>query len=336
MASACAIRQLLLFDHSPNLITTHALTLTSLDKLMNDKPKSISLKRNEPPTDEEISIGAQQDQDGTTQLWNEDETTCQPKQIVEDGIFSDEESNSGEFEDNQLSEEDEDEEDESADDKSEDESPYEASEYGDDDIVFDDDEEAHQTKGIETPFWFANEDKEQIREIMSKYSNELKLEEEKSRCIRQPPPFIGRIKRIKVENDNTFTTFDLVDIYRRSLVPPGTEMPSIRSVYFLTTWSSDDGVPIRFLQLSTKALKKFWESRIIHDTPPSYLLSLPAYNSPKDQYEYQVSSLELKVGYSQSSQMNINYYEIPSHLKGSQDEQESEADLMKRLSAPIN
>jgi len=125
-----------------------------------------------------------------------------------------------------------------------------------DDIVFadSDEEEGKEVKKKEkkdskliiTPFWFGNEDEEQLRHINSNYYRLLKLGEEKKRLIRQPKPFVGRISRIKVDNGEIFTTLDVVEVYRRSLLPPGSIMPLIRKVQILTCWSYEDGLPTNF------------------------------------------------------------------------------------------
>jgi len=169
-----------------------------------------------------------------------------------------------------------------------------------DEIVFDSDAEEEETKiptVIETPFWFGNEDNEQMRYIAAKYGSFLKLPEEKKRLIRQPEPFVGKIKRNKVDNGDIFTTFDEVEIYRRSLLPLGSVMPIIRTVYVLTSWSFEDGLPIQFASLPTERSRKMWRDRIIPTTGISILLCLPVYDSVTE-YHFFVGRNSLEVTHS--------------------------------------
>src|SRR4051812_13078764 len=104
-------------------------------------------------------------------------------------------------------------------------------------------------------FRVVNFELDQLKLIIQLYGKFLKLDEERKRRIREPESFIGRIKRSKVESEVAFMTFDVVDLHRRSTVPPGCPLPSHRTVVVLTTWSSEEGIPTRFQPLDLKCLK---------------------------------------------------------------------------------
>jgi len=194
-----------------------------------------------------------------------------------------------------------------------------------DEIVFaDSDEDQPKKSFVATPFWFGHEDKDQIKCINDSYYHSLKLHEEKKRCIRQPEPFVGRITRRKVDNTNAFTTFDLVEICRRSLLPPGSVMPITRTVHMLTTWSFDDGLPLEVIPLTNPDLIEQWEGCIMRDVKPSTLLCLPYYGS--NGYQYLVAQESLEVTHSPDSLNMIEkrcWYDeyIPKELRSPQGEE---------------
>jgi len=147
---------------------------------------------------------------------------------------------------------------------------------------------------ISTPFWFGNEDKEQLKSIINSYTKTLRLDEERKKCIRAPVPFVGRVKRTVVPNETGFTTFDAVEVYQRGIVAPGTTMPFKKEVCLLTTWSSEEGLPISCLQIEDK---EFLANRDQNEPEFSYLTCLPVYGSSCD-YNYFVSNQKQDVTYS--------------------------------------
>lgn len=186
-------------------------------------------------------------------------------------------------------------------------------------IIFEDSEEEKKNeKTIKLlPFWFGNEDKDQIKYIADCYYRKLNLIEEKKRCIRQPEPFVGRITRNKVENQESFTTLDKVEIYRRSLVSPGSKMPFVRTENMLTIWSFDEGFPLQISRLDNKELRA-WRAQLSEDAKPSYLLCLPECGSTG--YSYSVTEQCTEVTYSPDTLFNVeksNWYEeyIPPELR---------------------
>jgi len=192
-----------------------------------------------------------------------------------------------------------------------------------DEIIFvDSDQEERKAKNkqstVDSPFWFGNEDGDQIKCIMDFYYHTLKLGEEKKRLIRQPEPFVGRVTRQKVQNEEAFVTFDTVEVFRRSLLAPGSVMPLIRTVHMLTTWSFEDGLPEEILPLTNEKQIAPWKGRIVQDAEPSVLLCLPDYGS--NGYHYFVAQQSLEVTHSPDSLLTTEkrcWYDeyIPENLR---------------------
>lgn len=164
------------------------------------------------------------------------------------------------------------------------------------------------------PFWFTNEEPDQIRMIFDSYAITLDIEEQRKACIRSPAPFIGRIIRMPLKpsdneaencdinnntnnnnnnnNNNTtstttFKTLDKVEVYVRELYPLGTILPLSRVVWLLTTWDSNEGIPTNSVEV-TKGLKKSLQKRAL-TTQSSTLYCAPIFRT-KDDYQYTVSS----------------------------------------------
>lgn len=141
------------------------------------------------------------------------------------------------------------------------------SDFHDDSI----DEEDFEDEVRCIPFWFGNEDKEQLKAIIQIYSKVLKLDEDEKTRVRKPPvslllvtlltfnkAFIGRIKRIKLNHENKFLTLDTVDIFTRSLLAPGSVMPLKKTVHTITEWSIEEGLPEKVSLVTTKAEKSLF------------------------------------------------------------------------------
>jgi len=169
----------------------------------------------------------------------------------------------------------------------------------DSEIIFEDVADEYIPKVTSTPFWFGGEDKEQLRHVIQQYHSFLKLAEEKKKMVRQPEPFVGKISRSKVDNGDTFTTLDVVEIYSRSILPPGSVMPILRKSYVLTCWSAEDGLPTKFLLLQSQGSIRNWKEKIIVTQEASILLCLPVYGT-KD-YSFSVSSEPTEVTHAPSS-----------------------------------
>jgi len=145
----------------------------------------------------------------------------------------------------------------------------------------------------DTPFWFSHEEPDQITEIIKSYTETLKLDLERKACVRAPPPFVGRVKRIQVDND-LFTTLDQVSIYLRDVKPLGISLPLRRYVWLLTSWDAEDGIPIRSFEISKDSLLEFWQNRS-HGSY-SYLYCRPIYHT-KCEWEFEASSSDTPVVY---------------------------------------
>jgi hypothetical protein len=161
------------------------------------------------------------------------------------------------------------------------------------DLSSDDDDSADAFATAQPPFWFSYEDPDQVAEIINIYTATLRLDQEQKACVRAPPPFVGRVKRVQVEN-SLFTTLDQVSVYTRDLRPLGISLPFRCDVWFLTTWDVDEGVPLRFFEVTKKELIEFWQARACGEY--SYLYCRPVYNS-KCQWKCEASSYDSPIVY---------------------------------------
>lgn len=165
------------------------------------------------------------------------------------------------------------------------------------------------------PFWFMNEEPDQIRTIFESYAVALDLEEQRKACIRSPSPFIGRIKRTPIkpadtDTDKSFKTLDKVEVYLRELYPLGTMLPLSRVAWLLTTWD-DDGIPIQSSEMP-KSTKKSMQKRA-HGAQSSTLYCAPIFRT-KDDYQYTVSSQEHSLMYASNSSTNASISRISPFL----------------------
>lgn len=183
------------------------------------------------------------------------------------------------------------------------------------DFIFEEEEEELPSKPS-LPFWYGSEEPKQLQAIFQVYSNFLKLHEEAKKCIREPIPFVGRIKRMKVLN-STFTTIDRVDVYKRCLVPPESPIPIHKTFWILTNWSQEEGLPTQLFLLQENT-KSYWKERIEKEIPPSFLVCLPTFS--KNDFHYLVLDEELTLIYSYSQQhpfLHHSFYNpyIPEELR---------------------
>lgn len=185
------------------------------------------------------------------------------------------------------------------------------SDFHDDSI----DEEDFEDEVRCIPFWFGNEDKEQLKAIIQIYSKALNLDEDEKTRVRKPPSFIGRIKRIKLNHENKFLTLDTVDVFTRSLLAPGSVMPLKKTVNTITEWSIEEGLPEKVSLVTNKAEKKSWLDKEDLNTGISYLFSFPVYGSRHLEYTYMVSDENKDVTYSPDSLCTKILYAIPDEQK---------------------
>jgi len=164
-----------------------------------------------------------------------------------------------------------------------------------------------QEEEVKTPFWFSNEEPAHIKQIIELYASKLNISLERKRFSRAPMSFVGRIKRNKVRGGNQFTSLDEVQIYQRDMLPiPTAVMKLVETVYFITSWESEDGVPINFCKINTARYKSFWQERVVKDAVISYLYCMPVFES-ETQYEYEVTQFEHDVSYSKSDELSALY-----------------------------
>jgi len=168
-------------------------------------------------------------------------------------------------------------------------------ELGDDEEHdYEDDSESYTSpNGQGTPFWFSYEEPDQIMEIIKSYTKILNLDKEREQCVRAPPPFVGRVKRIQVDND-LFTTLDQVSVYLRDVKPLGISLPFRRNVWLLTSWDIEEGIPLRSFEISKDSLLAFWQSRSHGEY--SYLFCRPIYHTKCD-WKFEATPIDTPVVY---------------------------------------
>jgi len=196
--------------------------------------------------------------------------------------------------------------------------------FCDDDNGDEEEDEEELPPSVASPFWYGFEDEEQMKSIVQHYYKALSLDEDRKRCIRQPAPFIGRIKRTKVDNEDIFTTLDEVTVFGRSIVLPGSEMPYQKSASLLTTWSYEDGIPDE-IEIINGAEEEYWKERTEEQTQ-TFVFCLPVYESSTD-YDYFVSEEDRDVTYSPSRKVvsQVLYKDvIPESLKFTKECEEKE------------
>jgi hypothetical protein len=121
-----------------------------------------------------------------------------------------------------------------------------------------------------TPFWYGNEDSDHVKNVMDIYcraincSDSLRRVEILSVCrSRQPPAFVGRIKRLHVpalamspqccrratsissRSAGVFQTVDEVTVcVREPMTLQGEHFPVAKVHHYISVWDEDDGVPV--------------------------------------------------------------------------------------------
>jgi len=158
------------------------------------------------------------------------------------------------------------------------------------------------------PFWFANEDEDHICYIMNRYSATLILP--RDRKNRSEQPFISRIKRTNVSTDpDDFQTLDYVTIANCQRMPiSNLILPDITAFYCLTTWSIDDGIPIRITKLDGKQTS-YWLQKLTCENyicTPSFLYCCPDWNYLVSHRE--ATATDAEYHYYVSSEYNENTY----------------------------
>jgi len=165
------------------------------------------------------------------------------------------------------------------------------------------------------PFWFSNEEPSHAQQVVKEYSRFLNLVEP-NKGSRQLPTFVGRIERQPVvtflgDGDDTlsFTTLDVVGVYRRDMRQVGSTVTAVEQTVILTTWD-EDGVPMHFSLRKDAALRDWQHYHKFSN--PSFIYCLPVWYTDHE-YSYEVCSIRKDVGYSKEP-FNFTKY-IPQHYR---------------------
>lgn len=116
---------------------------------------------------------------------------------------------------------------------------------------------------VALPFWWGNEDQDQLQFIINSYDRLLQLDSERELMIRQPKPFIGKIYRRQVSSNGTFQSVDKVSVFRREALPFGRTMPLTRTHWVISTWNQEAGIPFAQVMISEDVAKRVWLSRVL-------------------------------------------------------------------------
>jgi hypothetical protein len=143
----------------------------------------------------------------------------------------------------------------------------------------------HNEQRISPAFWFAQEEPEHARAIVTAYEELLGIDKNRLQNSRLPKLFIGKIKRTVLDDRNidSFYTFDIVNVYMRDLVPFGNVFPIKEQFHCRTQWTND-GMPVSIKSLTIKERNLLQQS--ISDSSQtlneSYLYGLPEFTSQDD------------------------------------------------------
>lgn len=156
---------------------------------------------------------------------------------------------------------------------------------------------------IETPFFFGNEEEDLVKVVIKFYFDKLNIGCES--CIRRPKPFIGRITRFLVQNNNDselFCSLDTINVCRRNLLPPDNFIFHPERVFhFLTTYDRNSGVPISSFPLKEEKILNFWKERVVGSARGSFLFCSPLFNESGFKY------------HSEKSKEDVSYFGLPSN-----------------------
>lgn len=163
-----------------------------------------------------------------------------------------------------------------------------------DGLVFGEEEE-EDSKPPPPPCW-------SDKEVFECYEKHLCIPQENSSRIREPPLFIGEIKRKCIEKYAThFTTIDTITIFYKAIVPVYKTLPIDRTVVLLTKWDHQ-GMPVHIQVIETNEesqnqdqQKKSKESQ--EDQEVVYLYCFPLYVNPLEN-EYTSTTVQRCMLYS--------------------------------------
>lgn len=190
----------------------------------------------------------------------------------------------------------------------------------DDDEDFDDTLENKDNESEHLPFWYSNEEPSHIARIIKSYARLLDVNAPSSPVhdFRRLPSFVGRIERQPVmgavhceeeeEEQDEFTTLDVVQIYRRDIRQVGSTVSLLEEKTLLTSWD-EDGVPVRFHLLKDPEEIEYWTKRSLVEQA-SFVYCEPVWRSNVE-FFYEVSPERKLVGYAKEP-FNFTKY-IPQH-----------------------
>jgi len=176
--------------------------------------------------------------------------------------------------------------------------------------IYEAEEEEILEKTPHIPFWFSFEESGHAKRIVKAYSRYLRIGET-AFCSRLAPSFVGRIERQPVEDENNFTTLDVVKVYRRDLRQVGSPVSELteQETILLTRWD-DDGVPTAFSPRTHRDLLDWQRYRKF--SKPSFVYCLPDWHSDVE-FVYLVDVERKLVGYAKEP-FNFTKY-IPAHYR---------------------
>eukprot|EP01130_Rhizamoeba_saxonica_P018023 TRINITY_DN8915_c0_g1_i1.p1 TRINITY_DN8915_c0_g1~~TRINITY_DN8915_c0_g1_i1.p1 ORF type:complete len:226 (-),score=40.08 TRINITY_DN8915_c0_g1_i1:570-1247(-) len=143
------------------------------------------------------------------------------------------------------------------------------------------------------PFWFGYEDVDHLRLICAKLYDFLKLKSSKFKF------FIGRMNRQPVMNESDlFTTYDIVDIYKKDPnCPLGGSMCYVSTSELLITWDNDTGLPLRICDISqSRNMQDFWSDKVVKQLQ-CFIHCMPSWLF-RNECKYFSSKNDKVVGYS--------------------------------------
>ncbi|KAL0491691.1 hypothetical protein AKO1_010172 [Acrasis kona] len=122
------------------------------------------------------------------------------------------------------------------------------------------------------PFWLGNEDTDHINAIFHQYETLLCMKPNHNQ-------FIGRVERHPCLQKEGLVTIDNIFIYRNDPIFWGKAMPRIKKIVVETTWSEQDGMPIKMCKTSERTTNQNGQTTF-------QLYSFPIFECTGDKPQY--------------------------------------------------
>lgn len=188
-----------------------------------------------------------------------------------------------------------------------------------------------ELSGIPTPFWFGEEEQDQIRSIFAIYHKQVGVDADRPKNSRRPLRFIGRIRRTKLRPDEAcfarhkipFQTLDEILVFERLIATPGSALTPIQTAHMIVTWDGEEGVPISMETVSEARLSKI--RRRIVPAVVSYLYCRPVFLQDDD-YAFSRDKAEKDICYWCGSDDASLFQASLSVLKKDRPAQEDDSD----------